>query len=65
MYFIKDEFSGKYGKKYNLMKNKLEGTKRPTYFCFRDDKEEDLLWFVNMPKQYQKYMNIYLEKRKN
>lgn len=47
LYFIKDEFLKKYGEKYNLMNNKLEkGIKRPTYFCFRDNKEENILWFV-------------------
>ena len=41
LYFIKDEFLEKYGEQYNLMNNKVErGTKRPTYFCFRDGKEE-------------------------
>ncbi len=59
LYFIKDEFLEKYGKKYNLMDNKIEkGTKRPTYFCFKDDKNTDLLWFVPMSKQYEKYLRI-------
>ena len=59
LYFIKDEFLEKYGKQYNLMNNKVEqGTKRPTYFCFRDGKEERMLWFVPMSKQYQKYLEL-------
>lgn len=64
LYFIKDEFLIKYGRKYNLMDNKEEkGTKRPTYFCFRDNKQNELLWFVPMSKQYEKYMTIYENKK--
>jgi len=64
LYFIKDTFLVKYGKKYKLMDNKEEkGTKRPTYFCFRDNKEKQLLWFVPMSKQYEKYKKIYNEKK--
>ena len=64
LYFIKDEFLIKYGEKYNLMDNKEEkGTKRPTYFCFRDSKQNELLWFVPMSKQYEKYMTIYENKK--
>lgn len=60
LYFIKDEFLNKYGNKYNLMGNKIQkGTKRPTYFCFRDKKESKLLWFVPMSKQYNKYIRLY------
>ena len=41
LYFIKDEFLEKYGQKYHLMENKVEkGTKRPTYFCFKDNKNK-------------------------
>ena len=36
LYFIKDKFIEKYNPKYHLMENKETGTKRPTYFCFRD-----------------------------
>ena len=64
LYFIKDEFIIKYNPKYHLMENKDEGTKRPTYFCFRDKKDEDILWFVPMSSKYEKYLNIY-EKIKN
>ena len=59
LYFIKDEFIKKYNKKYHLMENKTEGTKRPTYFCFRDKKIKDILWFVPMSSQYEKYYKIY------
>ena len=64
LYFIKDEFLEKYGQKYNLMENKInKGTKRPTYFCFRDDKNKNLLWFVPMSKQYEKYFKVYNAKK--
>ena len=67
LYFIKDEFIEKYNSKYHLMENKTKGTKRPTYFCFRDKKIKDILWFVPMSSQYEKYYEIYnkiKEKRK-
>ena len=64
LYFIKDEFLEKYGQKYHLMENKVEkGTKRPTYLCFKDNKNKDLLWFVPMSKQYDKYFKIYNNKK--
>ncbi len=66
LYFIKDDFLEKYAEKYNLMDNKIEkGTKRPTYFCFKDHKEENMLWFVPMSKQYEKYKKIYTKKKMN
>ena len=37
LYFIKNEFIEKYNPKYHLMENKEAGTKRPTYFCFRNN----------------------------
>ena len=48
LYFIKDEFIEKYNDKYKLMENKNTGTKRPTYFCMRDNKNKNLLWFIPM-----------------
>ena len=64
LYFIKDIFLDKYGKRYNLMGNKTEkNTKRPTYFCFKDSRNEKLLWFVPMSKQYEKYIKIYNDKK--
>ena len=41
------------------MENKEERTKRPTYFCFRDKKDKNLLWFVPMSSKYDKYLNVY------
>ena len=59
LYFIKDEFIEKFNPKYHLMENKEVGTKRPTYFCFRDKKDKNILWFVPMSSKYEKYLKIY------
>ena len=59
LYFIKDEFIEKYNPKYHLMENKEAGTKRPTYFCFRDRVDKSILWFVPMSSKYDKYLKIY------
>lgn len=52
-YFINDEFIKRYGTKYNLMKNKEAGNKRPCYFCFRDKEYEEIIWFVPISRQYE------------
>ena len=62
-YFISDDFMQKYGAKYNLMANKESGTKRPCYFCFKDKKDEHIIWFVPISKQYEKYKTIYDKKK--
>ena len=49
--------------KYNLMKNKETGTKRPCYFCFKDKTNENIIWFVPISKQYAKYKSIYKKKK--
>ena len=41
------------------MENKEAGTKRPTYFCFRDKIDKDILWFVPMSSKYDKYLKLY------
>lgn len=62
-YFIKNDFIEKYGKKYKLMQNKEEGTKRPCYFCFRDSEDEKIIWFVPISRQVDKYKKIYEDKK--
>ena len=62
-YFINNKFIQKYGIKYNLMKNKETGTKRPCYFCFKDKVDKDIIWFVPISKQYEKYKSIYEKKK--
>ncbi len=41
------------------MENKDVGTKRPTYFCFRDKVDKNILWFVPMSSKYDKYLKVY------
>lgn len=62
-YFISNKFIQKYGIKYNLMENKETGTKRPCYFCFKDKVNTDIIWFVPISKQYEKYKCIYDKKK--
>lgn len=58
-YFINNDFIHKYGLKYKLMENKESGNKRPSYFCFFDIKNKNLLWFVPISSKYGKYKAIY------
>ena len=57
-YFIKDEFFDVF-QNYGLMENKDRGTKRPCYFCFRDRKNKEIIWFVPISTKYEKYKKIY------
>ena len=59
LYFIKDEFIEKYNPKYHLMENKITGNKRPTYFCFKDKFDKNILWFVPISSKYEKYLKVY------
>lgn len=61
-YFIKDNFFEVF-KDYNLMENKESGTKRPCYFCFRDRKDKEIIWFVPISTKYDKYKKIYDSKK--
>lgn len=61
-YFIKDEFFNIF-KDYKLMENKEKGTKRPCYFCFRDRREKEIIWFVPISTKYDKYKKIYDNKK--
>lgn len=61
-YFIKDEFFVMF-KDYKLMENKEKGTKRPCYFCFRDRKNKEIIWFVPISTKYDKYKKIYDNKK--
>lgn len=66
LYFIKDEFIEKYNSKYELMKNKTTGTKRPTYFCIRDRNNSDMLCvtLTNLPEFIEDVNNeIYIDKQ--
>lgn len=61
-YFIKDKFFNIF-KDYKLMENKEGGTKRPCYFCFRDRKNKEIIWFVPISTKYNKYKKIYNNKK--
>ena len=61
-YFIKDEFFDIF-KDYKLMENKECGNKRPCYFCFRDRKNKEIIWFVPISTKYDKYKKIYDNKK--
>lgn len=61
-YFIKDEYFELF-KGHNLMKNKEDGTKRPCYFCFKDNEDGDIIWFVPISTKYDKYEEIYNNKK--
>ena len=57
-YFIKDKFFDIF-KDYKLMENKEGGNKIPCYFCFRDRKNKEIIWFVPISTKYDKYKKIY------
>lgn len=64
-YFIKKGFFELF-KDYNLMSDKENGTKRPCFFCFRDRKDKEIIWFVPISTKYEKYKKIYdIKKEKN
>lgn len=62
-YFIKDDFFELF-KEYKLMKNKENGNKRPCYFCFKDNRDDRIIWFVPISSKYEKYKKIYEDKKK-
>ena len=57
-YFIKDKFFDVF-KEYGLMINKENGNKRPCYFCFRERKNKEIIWFVPISTKYEKYKKLY------
>jgi len=54
LYHIKDKFFDIMDDK-NLMINHEKGKKRPTYFVF---KEEEILWFIPLSSNIEKYQKI-------
>lgn len=46
------------------MENKENGNKRPCYFCFKDRKDKDIIWFVPISTKYDKYQKLYENKKK-
>ena len=60
-YFLKNLFFEKMKDK-NLANNKENGNKRPCYYCFRDNKQDELIWFIPISSKVDKYKKIYEEK---
>ena len=61
-YFIKDEIFDEL-KDYGLMVNKENGNKRACYFCFKDRKNKEIIWFVPISTKYEKYKELYETKK--
>lgn len=57
-YFIKQEFFEKV-KDELLLKNKGDENKRLCYYCFKDLKNSDILWFIPISSKVEKYSKIY------
>ena len=60
-YFIKDEFFEKIKDK-ELMVNKENGHMRPCYYCFKDNRNNGLYWFIPVSSKLEKYQAIYDKK---
>ena len=63
-YFIKDYFFD-IVKDQELMQNKENGNKRPCYYCFKDNQNSDIIWFVPVSTRTKKYRTIYNKKIQN
>lgn len=63
-YFIKDYFFD-IVKDQELMQNKENGNKRPCYYCFKDNRNSDIIWFVPVSTRTKKYRAIYNKKIQN
>lgn len=61
-YFIKDEFFD-YINDIELCKNKTTGNKRPCYYCFKDYKYNNIIWFLPISSKVEKYQKIYNKKK--
>lgn len=57
-YFIKDEFFDEVNDKTILL-NKDNGNKRPCYYCFKDCKNDELIWFIPISSKIDKYRRIF------
>lgn len=57
-YFIKQEFFEKVKNELSL-KNKGDENKSPCYYCFKDLKNSDILWFIPISSKVERYSKIY------
>lgn len=62
-YFIKESFF-KELKDIKLLNNKENGNKRPCYYCFKENKEDKIMWFIPVSSKVEKYQKIYINKLK-
>ena len=60
-YFVSDEYFDKV-KDNELMGNKDKGIKRPCFYCIKDQKNNNLFWFIPISSKVTKYKNIYNNK---
>lgn len=42
---------------------KITGNKRPCYYCFKDNKYDNIIWFLPISSKVEKYKEIYLKKQ--
>ena len=47
------------------MVNKENGNKRPCYFCFKDRKNKEIIWFVPLSTKYEKLYESKEAKSRN
>lgn len=57
-YFIKQDFFDMVKDKL-LLENKNNGNKRPCYYCFKDSKNENIMWCIPISSKVNKYESIY------
>ena len=62
LYFIKDLYFDKVKDK-ELLRNKENGNKRPAYYCFKDNKNSNIIWFVPISSRTHKYEEIVEHKK--
>ncbi|MGN1326566.1 MAG: type III toxin-antitoxin system CptIN family toxin [Clostridia bacterium] len=60
-YFIKDIYF-KIIKDAEILQNKKNGNKRPCYYCFKDEKDNNILWMIPISSKVEKYQKIYNQK---
>ena len=62
-YFIKDDFFNYINQK-NLCLNTKNNNKRPCYYCFKESKENNIIWFLPISSKVEKYKKIVEDKTK-
>lgn len=60
-YFIKDYYYDKV-QDPELMQNKEQGIKRPCFYCFKDERVDNICWFIPISSKVSKYKAIYDKK---